>query len=97
MPHALGGDTERYLADATLFLELFGIVVIAWQWLKQATVAAHTMLTQNPQGDDLVFYEGKIHTMKFFFHYEVPKTLGLAQRLKDTEVLTIVTEKELAL
>ena len=38
-----------------------------------------------------------IHTMKFFFHYEVPKTLGLAQRLTDTEVLTIVTEKELAL
>lgn len=97
MPYALSGDTERYLADATLFLEMFGIVVIAWQWLKQATVATQTMLTQNPQGDDLVFYEGKVHTMKFFFHYEVPKTLGLAQRLKDTEVLTIVTEKELAL
>ena len=97
MPHALAGDTERYLSDATLFLEMFGIVVIAWQWLKQATVAMQTMLTQNPQGDDLVFYEGKVHTMKFFFHYEVPKTLGLAQRLKDTEVLTIVTEKELAL
>lgn len=97
MPHAMKGDTERYLADATLFLELFGIVVVAWQWLKQATVAKQALLTQNPQGDDLVFYEGKIHTMKFFFHYEVPKTLGLAQRLKDTEVLTIVSEKELAL
>jgi len=97
MPHALNGDTERYLADATLFLEMFGIVVVAWQWLKQATVAMQALLTQNPQGDDLVFYEGKVHTMKFFFHYEVPKTLGLAQRLKDPEVLTIVTEKELAL
>ncbi|QJW90952.1 acyl-CoA dehydrogenase [Spirosoma taeanense] len=97
MPHALKGDTERYLADATLFLELFGIVVVAWQWLKQADVARQALLTQNPQGDDLAFYEGKIHTMKFFFHYEVPKTLGLAQRLTDTEVLTIVSEKELAL
>ncbi|QJD78806.1 acyl-CoA dehydrogenase [Spirosoma rhododendri] len=97
MPHAMNGDTERYLADATLFLELFGIVVVAWQWLKQSVVAKQAMLTQNPQGDELAFYEGKLHTMKFYFHYEVPKTLGLAVRLKDTEVLTIVTEKELAL
>ena len=97
LPHAMNGDTERYLADATLFLEMFGIVVVAWQWLKQAMVAKQMIVTQNPQGDDLTFYEGKIHTMKFFFHYEVPKTLGLAVRLKDTEVLTIVSEKELAL
>ncbi len=97
LPHAMKGDTERYLSDATLFLEMFGIVVVAWQWLKQAVVAKQIMLTQNPQGDDLTFYEGKIHTMKFFFHYEVPKTLGLAVRLKDTEVLTIVSAKELAL
>ncbi|GAB3562122.1 acyl-CoA dehydrogenase [Spirosoma luteolum] len=97
MPHAMNGDTERYLADATLFLELFGIVVVAWQWLKQAVVAQQTLLTQNPQGDEQLFYEGKLHTMKFYFHYEVPKTLGLATRLKDTEVLTIVSTRELAL
>ena len=97
LPHAMKGDTERYLSDATLFLEMFGIVVVAWQWLKQAVVAKQNMVTQNPQGDDLTFYEGKIHTMKFFFHYEVPKTLGLAVRLKDDEVLTIVSAKELAL
>lgn len=97
MPHAMKGDTERYLSDATLFLELFGIVVVAWQWLKQAIVAKQTLLTQNPQGDELAFYESKLHTMKFFFHYEVPKTMGLAKRLQDTEVLTIVSEKELAL
>lgn len=97
MPFAQQGDTERYLADATLFLDLVGIVIIAWQWLKQALVAQQALLTQNPQGDELAFYEGKMHTMKFYFHYEVPKTLGLAVRLKDPEVLTIVTEKELAL
>ncbi len=97
MPHAAAGDTERYLSDASLFLEQMGIVVVGWQWLKQATVAKQALLTQNPQGDELAFYESKVHTMKFFFHYEVPKTLGLAARLKDTEVLTILTAKELAL
>lgn len=95
LPYAQQGDIERYLSDATLFLDLFSIVVVAWQWLKQATVAKETLLTQNPQGDELAFYEGKIHTMKYYFHYEVPKTLGLATRLNDTEVLTILTEKEL--
>lgn len=97
MPHAMAGNIERYLSDATLFLELFGIVCVAWQWLKQAIVAKQALLMQNPDGDELAFYEGKIHTMKFYFHYEVPKTLGLAQRLKDPEILTIASEKELAL
>lgn len=97
MPYAMQGDIERFLMDATLYMEMFGIIIVAWQWLKQALVARQTLLTQNPEGDELAFYESKIHTMKFFFHYEIPKTLGLAVRLKDTEVLTITTEKELTL
>ena len=32
-------DTEIYLSDATLYLEMFGIMTIAWQWLKQGIVA----------------------------------------------------------
>ena len=97
MPYAMQGDIERFLMDATLYMEMFGIITVAWQWLKQGVVAKQALLTQNLEGDELAFYESKIHTMKFFFHYEIPKTLGLAVRLKDTEVLTITTEKELAL
>jgi butyryl-CoA dehydrogenase len=97
MPYAMQGDIERFLMDATLYMEMFGIITVAWQWLKQGVVAKNALLTENPEGDELAFYESKIHTMKFFFHYEVPKTLGLASRLKDTEVLTIMTEKELVL
>ncbi|RDB03761.1 acyl-CoA dehydrogenase [Runella aurantiaca] len=97
MPYAMQGDIERFLMDATLYMEMFGISTVAWQWLKQAVVAQRTIVTQNPDGEELAFYEGKIHTMKFFFHYEVPKTLGLAVRLKDNEVLTIATEKEVIL
>ena len=28
-------NPDLFLADATLYLELFGILAIAWQWLKQ--------------------------------------------------------------
>jgi len=86
------GETERFLADATLYMEMFGIITIAWQWLKQATVAKNALLTQNPQGDDLQFYESKVHSMRFYFAYELPKTLGLAVRLLDDELLTIGVE-----
>ena len=30
------GSPELFLADATLFLELFGVIAVAWQWLRQA-------------------------------------------------------------
>jgi hypothetical protein len=51
-------------------------------------------LMNNPQGDELAFYESKMLTMRFFFHYEIPKTLGLTSRLTDDEVLTIASGKE---
>jgi len=58
--------------------------VVAWQWLKQGNVAA-----KNIDSAERSFYQDKIHTMKFFYHYEVPKALGLTKRLLDDEILTI--------
>ena len=40
------------------------------------------------------FYESKIHTMKFYFKYEVPKTVSLALSLMDDGILTIKQDKE---
>lgn len=98
--HLLGiaakGDNEVFLADANLYMDFFGIVTVAWCWLKQGIVAKNALVTNSFEGDELAFYESKIHTMKFFFHYELIKTLSLAARLLDTEVLTINKEIELA-
>ncbi len=94
MPFAMKGNYERFLADATIFMDFFGTILVAWQWLKLATQAKQALLTgQTPYGES--FYESNIHTMKFFFKYEVPKTNGLAQTLMDEEVLTILEQKEL--
>lgn len=93
MGFAMKGDFERFLMDANMFMEFASTIVIAWQWLKQAIVAKTALITGNtPYGED--FYESKVHTMKFFFKYEVPKTLALEQILMDNEVLTIQNEKE---
>lgn len=94
IPIAMKGDHERFLADATIFMEFFGTIVIAWQWLKMATEAKKALLTGDKTNSP-EFYESKIHTMKFFYKYEVAKTGGLANILMNEEVLTIVDEKEL--
>jgi alkylation response protein AidB-like acyl-CoA dehydrogenase len=94
---AAKGDNEVFLADANLYMEMFGIITVAWIWLKQGIVAKNALVTGSHEGDELAFYESKLHTMKFFFHYELVKTLSLAARLTDPEVLTIAKAMEPAL
>ncbi|MFK7905665.1 MAG: acyl-CoA dehydrogenase, partial [Chitinophagales bacterium] len=94
VPFAMKGNHERFLSDATLYMEFFSTVVIAWQWLKMAVTAKQALVMGSQQFSD-DFYESKIHTMQFFFKYEMPKTLGLAQSLMDDQVLTVLKEKEI--
>ena len=42
---AMQGKIDLFLADATLYLEFFGIITIGWQWLLQAMAAHNTMIT----------------------------------------------------
>ena len=90
---AAQGNAEVFLSDANLYMEAFGILNVAWQWLRQGIVAQKALSEGSPKGDDLAFYKSKIHTMKFYFHYEVPKLKGLFERLMDTTALTIFEDE----
>jgi len=79
---------EVFLSDATLYLEFFGIVTVAWLWLKQGIVAQKA-IDAKAMGDDYLFYQGKIHTMKYYFEYELPKIQALRDRLLSGERLTL--------
>ena len=93
---AKSGDVERFLADANFYMEMASTVVVAWQWLKQATFAKQKLVAGSPSTDDVRFYESKIHTFKYYFTYELPKTMGLAHILMGDKNLTISeSEKEL--
>ena len=72
---------DAYLADATLFLEMFGNLVIAWQWLSMAEASVRLLDTGCPRKGGTLFYEGKIHTATFYFSHELPKILGQARTL----------------
>ncbi len=61
------GDLNVTLANATLYLEAFGHLVMGWIWLEQALVAQRT---KQPDHD---FYAGKLQAAKWFFRYELPR------------------------
>ncbi|MCF8033011.1 MAG: acyl-CoA dehydrogenase [Desulfarculaceae bacterium] len=93
MALAAEGELENFLSDATLYLELFGLVAIAWQWLKQGLAAA-SALEGEPSQAEQDFYNGKLATMRYFFAYELPKAHGLAQRLGEDDGLTVAVQAE---
>mgnify|MGYP003630001483 FL=1 len=92
MPHAMKGDYERYLADASVFMEFLSLVIIGWTWLDLGLNATNASKGNGKYSKE--FYESKIHTMKYFFTYEIPKTSGLAEILLNTESITIKKDTE---
>jgi len=93
--YAAAGDVDRYLSDAAVFMEQISYVVIAWQWLKQATIACARLQASDFIHQTKEFYEGKLHTMKFFFRYEMPHASACASTLLDPEYLTSVKESKI--
>ncbi len=85
---AVKGDVDRFLADATLYLEMSGIICIAWQWLLQG-IAVQKALPHSAEGEERDFLEGKLFVMKFFYEYELPKIEGLRTRLLSQDAITV--------
>ena len=59
------GDIDLALANASVYLEAVGHVVVAWLWLEQ-------FLALGDRADD--FSEGKRQAARYFFRWELPKT-----------------------
>ncbi|MFD2421729.1 acyl-CoA dehydrogenase [Amycolatopsis pigmentata] len=73
-------DTNLKLANASVYLEAAGHIVLAWIWLEQFLAAG--------TGDDDL-RRGKRHTARYFYRYELPRTrpqLDLLATLDDTTV-----------
>ena len=87
MPFAMQGNHERYLTDATIFMDLFSTVVIGWQWLKMGLAA----LDQK----DEKFKAGKLHTLDYFYKYEMTRCKGLQKTICDNSEVTIRMSEEM--
>jgi butyryl-CoA dehydrogenase len=89
MVNARQSGAEVMLADATLYLEYFGLVVVSWMWLKQGIVADKALQQGLDVADEKLFMESKLATMRFFFEYELPKTQALRTQLSNFDKLTV--------
>ena len=91
MPLALKGDYERFLADASVFMEFFSLIIISWSWLDIGITAKNQLERNN---FDHKLLNGKMEAMKYFFLYELPKTTGLAEVLMNLSDVTIKKEDD---
>ncbi len=74
------GKTKEYLADATIYMELFSILTIAWQWLDIAFAA------KNEDPNDYFSYE---NTLKYYYKYELSKASYLNKVLLNEDKVTV--------
>ena len=78
-------DVERALANASVYLEAMGHVVVAWMWLRQALSATRAL--GRASGADADFYRGKLAACRYFFRWELPRVgpmLALLDSLDST-------------
>lgn len=71
------------LANASVYLEMLGHVVVAWLWLEQARVA--TRASEDSSDDATNFYDGKVLTCGWFFRCELPKIEAQAKLLQSLD------------
>ncbi|UOY00879.1 acyl-CoA dehydrogenase C-terminal domain-containing protein [Blastococcus sp. PRF04-17] len=59
------GDPAVTLANAHVYLEAAGHLVVAWLWLEQALAC---------EGSTSDFHEGKRAAARYFWRWELPRT-----------------------
>ena len=74
------GDTALALANASLYLEALGHLVVAWLWLEQL----------NAVGDSRgAFYDGKRAAARYFFTFELPTIAPKLDLLESLDTTTL--------
>jgi butyryl-CoA dehydrogenase len=71
----LGGDVERMLLHSADYLELFGILCVAWQHLA---LAAAAQATPPSNEEDAAFRRGKLLAATYWLKTELPRLHQLA-------------------
>lgn len=66
-------DADLALANASIYLDAFGRVTLAWIWLQQGTTATLALRSGDGRTDG-DYYRGKLQAMYYFFHWELPQT-----------------------
>jgi alkylation response protein AidB-like acyl-CoA dehydrogenase len=75
---------RRGLANASAFMEMAGLVIMAWVWLEQAVVAVDR-LEAKPDAATRDFLEGKVHACRYMQRHELPAVKPLSELLENLD------------
>lgn len=78
----MGDNIDLGLANATLYLDLFGRIVVTWIWLRQALKAAEALSQADTNQTDADFYRGKLQAAHYYLTWELPQIAPQADLLK---------------
>lgn len=76
----VAADANLGLANATIYLDLFGRVLVGWLWLRQARLASKA-LSDGAQGSEADFYRGKLQAARYFMDWELASLAAQARLL----------------
>ena len=71
---------EAVLANASVYLDLCGRILISWMWLRQAIVAERALVSAT--ADDSDFYRGKLQAARYYITWELPEIYPQAEILR---------------
>ena len=94
IPFASKGDYEKFLADASIFMEFFSLVIVGWSWLEIGITSKSALITGDDSFDSS-FYNSKLDALEYFYAYELPKTTGLSEVMLHPSSVTIKTDKKI--
>lgn len=87
-------DPERMLRHSHDVLDIFMTVTVAWQWLRQATVARRALSRGTASPADEAFYRGKLQAAQYWLMTELPRLGPLVRLCREEEDSYAVTRPE---
>jgi butyryl-CoA dehydrogenase len=82
---AVAENPDLGLANATLYLDCFGRITLAWIWLRQAIAAARALERGGLPAAEQDFYRGKLQAARYFLRWELPETKVQAELLQQVD------------
>ncbi|MCY1330315.1 3-methylmercaptopropionyl-CoA dehydrogenase [compost metagenome] len=78
----VAADSALGHANATLYLDVFGRVLVGWLWLRMARIAS-AALDGGADGSEADFYRGKLQAARYFMDWELATIEGQARVLRE--------------
>jgi len=85
----MAADPDTALANATVYLDLFGRVLAAWIWLQQAVKSTSALQADGLAERDINFYRGKQHAARYYFQWELPQIGPQAELLRRLDAVPL--------